>query len=412
MSIRHVCRFCANPLTHTFVDLGTSPLCQRHVTPDNFESAEPFYPLHVYVCEKCLLIQLPEYVSPKEIFTDYAYFSSFVDTLVNHGREYVEMIIPRLGLGPASRVVEIASNDGYLLQHFVKAGIPALGIEPAANVAEAALKKGIPTIVKFFGQETARQVASEYGQADLILGNSVLPHVPNINDFVAGIKLLLKPGGVITLEYQHLKNQMELNQFDTIYHEHFSYLSFLTSEKILAAQGLTIFHVEEVSTHGGSLRIFATHSQPGGPAISDRVIEMRDREVRAGFDRLDHYTTYGHRVAEVKWKLLEFLISAKRAGKRIAAYGAPGKSATLLNFCGIRTDFIDYTVDRSPHKQGNFLPGTRIPILHPDRIQETRPDYLLILPWNLKDEIMKQTSYLRQWGGKWVVPIPELAIVE
>ena len=407
------CRFCAAPLVHTFVDLGTSPLCQRHVTPADFNRAENFYPLHVYVCDRCWLVQLPEYVAPDEIFDDrYAYFSSFSDTMLRHAQAYVEMITAKLKLGAESRVVEVASNDGYLLQYFVRRGIPALGIEPTANTAAAAEQKGVPSVVKFFGRKTASDVRGQHGPADLILGNNVLAHVPDINDFVGGLKILLAEGGVVTMEFPQLLHLIEQNYFDTIYHEHFSYLSFSTVETIFAEHGLTLFDVDEIDTHGGSIRIYAKHADDVTRPVEARVAAMKRREEQAGHRRLDYYQSFGERVKETKRKLLEFLIDAKRAGKSVAGYGAPGKGNTLLNYCGIRTDFLDYTVDRSPHKYGNFLPGTRIPIHHPDKVRETKPDYLLILPWNLREEIMRQMSYVREWGGKFVVPIPEVKVYE
>jgi SAM-dependent methyltransferase len=404
------CRFCRAPLRHTFVDLGMSPLCQTHISTEQLNQMEPFYPLHAFVCEGCFLVQLEEYVSPAEIFTEYAYFSSYSDSWVEHARRYAEAMIRRLGLDAQSRVVELASNDGYLLQHFVRAGIPVLGIEPAANVAKVAVQKGIPTLVRFFGRDTARDIAEEVGRADLLLGNNVLAHVPRLNDFVAGMKALLKPGGVITMEFPHLYRLMEGNQFDTIYHEHFSYFSFFTAEKVFAAHGLTLFDVEELPTHGGSLRIYARHVENRALPVSAAVETLRRRELDAGVTRLETYASFDERVKETKRALLEFLIQAKRAGKRLAGYGAPGKGNTLLNYCGIRTDFLDYTVDRSPYKQGKFTPGTRIPILHPDRIAQTRPDYVFILPWNLKDEIVQQMAHVRDWGGKFVVPIPTVSV--
>jgi 2-polyprenyl-3-methyl-5-hydroxy-6-metoxy-1,4-benzoquinol methylase len=404
------CRFCRAPLRHTFVDLGMSPLCQTHISTEQLNQMEPFYPLHAFVCEGCFLVQLEEYVSPAEIFTEYAYFSSYSDSWVEHARRYAEAMIRRLGLVAQSRVVELASNDGYLLQHFVRAGIPVLGIEPAANVAKVAAQKGIPTLVRFFGRDTARDIAEEVGRADLLLGNNVLAHVPRLNDFVAGMKVLLKPGGVITMEFPHLYRLMEGNQFDTIYHEHFSYFSFFTAEKVFAAHGLTLFDVEELPTHGGSLRIYARHVENRALPVSAAVETLRRRELDAGVTRLETYASFDERVKETKRALLEFLIQAKRAGKRLAGYGAPGKGNTLLNYCGIRTDFLDYTVDRSPYKQGKFTPGTRIPILHPDRIAQTRPDYVFILPWNLKDEIVQQMAHVRDWGGKFVVPIPTVSV--
>ncbi len=404
------CRFCGSTLKHTFVDLGMSPLCESYVNPEQLNQMEPFYPLHVYVCSNCFLVQLQEYVSPQEIFSHYAYFSSYSDTWLQHAKNYTEKVIDRFGLHSSSQVVEIASNDGYLLQYFASKGIPVLGIEPAANVAEVAIKKDIPTVVKFFGRNTAGELAAAGKQANLLVGNNVLAHVPDINDFVAGCQILLHPEGVITMEFPHLMRLMEGNQFDTIYHEHFSYLSLLAVEKIFTAHGLTIFDVEELSTHGGSLRIYASHAEDISKPISQQVKELRIREEAAGFSNLKHYFSFGEKVKETKFNLLEFLISAKREGKSIAGYGAPGKGNTLLNYCGIREDFIDYTVDRNPFKQGKFLPGTHIPIFHPNKIQETKPDYLLILPWNLKNEVMLQMSYVRDWGGKFVVPIPEVDV--
>lgn len=407
---RCCCRFCNSTLEHTFVDLGMSPLCESYVKPEQQNQMEPFYPLHVYVCDRCFLVQLQEYVSPDNIFSDYAYFSSYSDSWLQHAKAYTEKMVERLKLHGQSQVVEIASNDGYLLQYFVAQGVPVLGIEPAANVAEVAIKKGISTVVKFFGQKTACELVAEGKNADLLLGNNVLAHVPDINDFVKGIKILLNPEGVITMEFPHLMRLMEENQFDTIYHEHFSYLSLLTVEKVFAAHGLTIFDVEELSTHGGSLRIYACHAEDTSKPISQQVKELRAREKIAGFTNLKHYFSFSEKVKTTKFKLLDFLINAKQEGKSIAGYGAPGKGNTLLNYCGIRTDFIDYTVDRNPYKQGLLLPGTHIPIFHPDKIKETKPDYLLILPWNLKKEIMAQMSYVRNWGGQFVVPIPEVEV--
>ena len=408
---RYHCRFCAAALERTFVDLGTSPLCQRHVTPDRFDEAEAFYPLHVYVCGRCFLVQLPEYVSPKEIFSDYAYFSSYSQTWLNHVRNYAARMVKKLELDGTSQVIEIASNDGYLLQYFRQLGVPVLGVEPAANVAEVAVGRGIPTVVRFFGRSAARHILGEHGRADLLLGNNVLAHVPDINDFVGGMKILLAEGGIITMEFPHLMQLVAQNQFDTIYHEHFSYLSLMTVEQIFAAHGLTLFDVEELPTHGGSLRIYARHTADQAKAITNRLVDLRQREQEAGMRSMGYYQDFGKNVQETKRKLLSFLISAKSEGKSIAGYGAPGKGNTLLNYCGIRTDFVDYTVDRSPHKQGNFLPGTRIPICHPDRIRQTRPDYVLILPWNLKDEIMEQMADIRGWGGKFIVPIPQVQVL-
>ncbi len=406
------CRFCGTPLSHTFVDLGMSPLCESYLTSEHLNQMEPFFPLHVQVCSECFLVQLPEYVAPEKIFTEYAYFSSYSDSWLAHSKSYAEKMIERFSLSSSSLVVEVASNDGYLLQYFVERKIPVLGIEPAANVAAVAIQKGVPSLVKFFGKETASELAASGCRADLLLGNNVLAQVPDLNDFVAGMKILLKPQGIITLEFPHLQRLMEQNQFDTIYHEHFSYFSLLTTERILAAHGLVLFDVEELPTHGGSLRVYARHAEDGSKPVGKRVTELRSREESLGYRNLETYSRFAEQVKETKRKLLEFLIHAKRSGKRIAGYGAPGKGNTLLNYCAIRTDFLDYTVDRNPYKHGRYLPGTHIPIFPPDRIRETRPDYVLILPWNLKDEIIKQTAYIREWGGKFVVPIPEVQIHE
>jgi SAM-dependent methyltransferase len=404
------CLFCAAPLRHTFVDLGMSPLCESFLTLERLNEMEPFYPLHAWVCERCFLVQVEEYVRPEGIFTEYAYFSSYSDSWLAHARAYVEMITARLGLGADSRVVELGSNDGYLLQFFVARGIPVLGVDPAKNVAEKAIARGVPTITKLFGRQTASELVAGGTRADLICGANVLAQVPDVNDFVAGIALLLKPGGVVTIEFPHLMRLMAENQFDTIYHEHFSYFSFLTAERIFAAHGLTLFDVEELPTHGGSLRIYARHAGETSAPVTERAQRLRAREVTAGLDRLETYAAFTEQVHETKRRLLEFLIGARRQGKRIAGYGAPGKGNTLLNYCGIRTDFVEYTVDRNPYKHGRFLPGTHIPIYPPERIGETRPDYVLILPWNLKDEIMEQLAYIRSWGGQFVVPIPDVKV--
>src|SRR5688572_8695074 len=405
------CRFCGATLSTTFVDLGMSPPCQTHIEPHQLNQMERFYPLHAWVCGACFLVQLEEFVSPGDIFSDYAYFSSYSDSWVEHARRYCEAMIRRFSLGPNSRVMEIASNDGYLLQHFLRSGVPCLGIEPAANVARAALEKGIPTVVRFFGRQTALTLAEEHGQPDLLLGNNVLAHVPDINDFVAGMKLLLKPGGVITMEFPHLQRLMEENQFDTIYHEHFSYLSFSTVQRIFRHHGLELFDAEELPTHGGSLRIFAQHGNDGGYPVSANVSALVERERTLGFDQLDTYEQFAPRVMETKRALLEFLIRAKQDGKRIVGYGAPGKGNTLLNYCGIRQDFLDFTVDRSPHKQGRYTPGTHIPIVDPSAIRKARPDYILVLPWNLLEEIAAQLSYVAAWGCRFVVPIPTVRVV-
>jgi len=406
------CRFCDAGLAHTFVDLGMSPLCESFLPQSQLNQMEPFYPLNVSVCSQCFLVQLEEYVSPDSIFTEYAYFSSFSESWLAHAAAYAEKMESLFGLNQNSFVVELASNDGYLLRNFISRHIPCLGIDPAVNVAQAAEKVGVPTLVRFFDQELARELASQGKQADLILGNNVLAQVPGLNSFVAGIKTLLKPRGVLTLEFPHLLRLMDENQFDTIYHEHFSYFSLIAVERILAEFGLKVFDVEELSTHGGSLRIYACHTGDFTKSDNARVSALRDRELSRGLNTLEAYSTFGEQVRETKRKLLKFLIAAKRQGKTIVGYGAPGKGNTLLNYCGIRTDFLDYTVDRSPYKHGRYTPGTHIPIFPTERIRETRPDYLLILPWNLKDEIMKQCSYIREWGGKFVVPIPEVRVYE
>jgi ubiquinone/menaquinone biosynthesis C-methylase UbiE len=405
-----LCRFCGSPLHHTFVDLGMSPLCESYVTHEQLNQQEVFYPLHVQVCQSCFLVQLEAFVSPEHIFTEYAYFSSYADTWLHHAKTYTDQIVKRLGLNAQSHVVEVASNDGYLLQYFVQKKIPVLGIEPAANIAKVAIAKKIPTRVEFFGVASAQRLLAEGKQADLLIGNNVLAQVPDLNDFIAGMKLLLKPEGVITIEFPHLMCLVAGNQFDTIYHEHFSYFSFTTAEKIFAAHGLTLFDVEELSTHGGSLRIYARHQENGSKPITDTAIALRHRERQAGLATSEYYTAFAEQVRETKRKLLDFLVKTKRMGKTIVGYGAPGKGNTLLNYCGIRGDFLDYTVDRNPYKQGKFLPGTRIPIYAPDKIMETKPDYVVILPWNFKEEIMAQMDYIRTWGGQFLVLIPEVKV--
>jgi hypothetical protein len=405
------CRFCGAAVKETFVDLGMSPLCESYVSEEHANEMEAFYPLHTFVCERCFLVQLDEFVSPQHIFTEYAYFSSYADSWVEHARRYAEMMIELLGLGAESRMVEIASNDGYLLQHFVAKGIPSLGIEPAANVAREARKKGVETIVEFFGVELAEKLAADGQQADAMAANNVLAQVPDINDFVGGFKILLRKGGVATFEFPHLMRLMKGNQFDTIYHEHFSYFSFITAARIMAAHGLRVFNVDELPTHGGSLRLYVCHEDDASKPTSAAALELQRREEAAGFARLETYRNFAEQVKETKRKILKFLIEAREAGKTVAGYGAPGKGNTLLNYCGIRTDFLDYTVDRNPYKHGKYLPGTRIPIFGPEKIAETQPDYVFILPWNFKDEIMQQCAYIREWGGKFVVPIPEVTVV-
>ena len=405
------CRFCNTQLAHTLCDLGMSPLCESILAADQTNQMEPFYPLKVWVCHQCLLVQLEQYVSAEHIFTEYAYFSAFSTAWLDHARNYVAMITDRLGLGPASHVIELASNDGYLLQYFVERGIPALGIEPAVNVAEAARKRGVETLVKFFGKELGAELAAAGKRADLVIGNNVLAQVPDINSFVAGIANVLAPTGTATLEFPHLQRLIEGNQFDTIYHEHFGYFSLLAVETIFAAHGLTVFDVEELWTHGGSIRIYARPTADASRPVGPRVVELRAREDKLGFRDMATYARFEERVRETKRRILELLIAAKRDGKRIAGYGAPGKGNTLLNYCGIRTDFLDFTVDRNPYKHGRFLPGTHIPCFAPDKIDAEKPDYIFILPWNLKDEIMKQLAHTRAWGAKFIVPIPEPQIV-
>jgi SAM-dependent methyltransferase len=404
-----ICRFCRNPIRRTVVDLGMSPLCESYVEAARLDDMEPFYPLHVRICDSCFLVQLRAYVPPEEIFTEYAYFSSYSTSWLEHARRYADMISERLRLGRDKLVVELGSNDGYLLQAFVDRGIPVLGIEPAGNVAEVAVERGVPTEVAFFGADTARRLAAEGRRADLLVANNVLAQVPDLNDFVAGMRLLLAPGGVVTIEVPHLLRLLDRNQFDTIYHEHYSYFSLGTLQRILSAHGLTIFDVEELSTHGGSMRVYAAHAD-GHVAADGSVADLLAREDAAGLSTPEPYASFAARVQETKRRLLEVLISIKREGKSVAGYGAPGKGNTLLNYCGIRGDLVDYTVDRNPYKQGRFLPGTHIPIAHPSKIAERRPDFILILPWNLKDEIIEQLSFVRDWGARFIVPIPEVVV--
>lgn len=405
------CRACNNLLKHTFVDLGMSPLSNAFLKPEQLNLAENFYPLHAYVCENCLLVQLEKFEPPDYIFSDYAYFSSYSDSWLKHAQAYTKLMMERFGFNLNSQIIEIASNDGYLLQYFQQSGIPVLGIEPAANVAKVAQEKGIPTLVRFFGIETAKDLLHQGKQADLLLGNNVLAHVPDINDFVAGMKIILKPNGILTMEFPHLGQLIEQNQFDTIYHEHFSYFSLIAVEKIFTNHGLSLFDVEKLPTHGGSLRIYACHTDNKNIVPEERIAKLKEEEVKAGLDQMETYLDFAQKVRQTKRRLLNFLIEAKNQGKSVVGYGAPAKGNTLLNYCGIRTDLIDYTCDRSPHKQGLFLPGTHIPIYHPDKIRETKPDYLLILPWNLKDEIMQQMIDIREWGGKFVIPIPQVEVL-
>lgn len=407
-----VCRACGAPLSRVFIDLGMSPLCESYLSAEQLDDMEPFYPLRVYQCERCLLVQLREYVAPQDIFGHYAYFSSYSDSWLDHARRYTEAMIERFHLGPQSQVIELASNDGYLLQYFVARNVKALGIEPAANVAEAALAKGVPTRVRFFGRETARELAAEGVRADVLVANNVLAHVPDLNDFVGGMKIVLAPGGVVTIEFPQLARLMAENQYDTIYHEHFSYFTFHTARAVLASHGLTVFDVEQWPTHGGSLRVFARHAENEALAVTARVEAQLAEERAARLDTLAGHEGFAPQVEASKRDLLEFLIKAKRDGKTVAGYGAPGKGNTLLNYCGVRTDLLAYTVDRNPFKQGKFLPGTHIPIYAPERIYQTKPDYILILPWNVRDEIVRQLADARQWGARFVVPIPAVRQVD
>jgi SAM-dependent methyltransferase len=405
-----VCRFCAAPLEAVCADLGMSPLANSYLSPERVNAMEPFYPLRALVCGKCFLVQLEEFETPEQIFSDYAYFSSYSSSWLEHSRRYSEQMIERLGLDERSHVVELASNDGYLLQFFRERQISVLGVEPAANVAEVAKEKGIPTVVEFFGEDVARSLAGE-SAADLLLGNNVLAHVPDLNDFAAGMKVLLKPGGVITMEFPHLMRLIEENQWDTIYHEHFSYFSFLTVSAVFEAHGLRLFDVEELPTHGGSLRIYGAHADDEAKQESDAARELRERERAAGYESLETYLGYGLRVESDKRQILRFLIELKEQGKRVVAYGAPAKGNTLLNYCGVRGDMIEYTCDLNPHKQGHYLPGSHIPIRSPEVLREDKPDVVLILPWNLKDEIVAQLQFIGEWGARFAARTPELTLL-
>jgi hypothetical protein len=405
------CRLCQARLATTFVDLGMSPLCESFLTAGQIDQMEPYFPLRVLVCDRCFLVQLQEYVRPESIFTEYAYFSSYATSWVEHARRYCLMIRDRLGLGSNSQVFEIASNDGYLLQHFLLLNIPVMGIEPAGNVAQAALKKGVPTLIEFFGLGLAKRLVRDGRRADLIIGNNVLAQVPNLNDFAAGMAYLLAPDGVITLEFPHLERLIEENQFDTIYHEHFSYLSLITVDKLARRHGLRVFDVEELATHGGSLRVYLTREEAKHCA-TPAVAKLLDHEQKIGFRDIVTYTKFAPKVHETKRKLLSFLIERKEDRKTICAYGAPGKGNTLLNYCGIGTDFLDFTVDRNPYKHGRFTPGMHIPIRPVSAIDEARPDYLLILPWNLRHEIACQLSYTSEWGCQLIVPIPQVQVID
>jgi len=386
-----------------------SPLANSYLTPEQANAMEPFYPLRVLVCRACFLVQLEAYESAAHIFSDYAYFSSYSTSWLDHARRYVAMVVERFSLGSGSQVVELASNDGYLLQYFREHDVPVLGVEPAANTAEVAIERGIPTKVEFFGRQTATSLARECS-ADLVLGNNVLAHVPDLNDFVSGLPLVLKPEGVITMEFPHLLRLVEDNQFDTIYHEHFSYFSFLTVQRVFGAHGLRCFDVEQLPTHGGSLRIYGCHEE-ASHSETERARQLAERERAAGYDALHLYRSYAARVRASKHEILEFMIGLKREGKRIAGYGAPAKGNTLLNYCGIGRDFVDFTVDRNPHKQGLFLPGTHIPIRSPAAIDEERPDVVFILPWNLREEIMQQLPHIRDWGGRFLVRAPQIGLL-
>jgi hypothetical protein len=405
------CRFCGKSLNHSVVDLGKSPLCESFLNANQLNESEAFFPLQAFVCDGCFLVQVEEYVHGENIFGgEYAYFSSYSDSWLKHAQNYVEAIVPRLGLDSNSKVVELASNDGYLLKNFVERQIPCLGVEPADNVAEVAVAKGVPTTVRFFGTKTAQELVNEGESANLIIANNVLAHVPDLNDFVKGIKILLQSEGVITIEFPHLMRLIEENQFDTIYQEHYCYFSLHTLIQVFEKHGLTIWDVDELGTHGGSLRIYARHTEDDSKPISDNLVRIHNQELKDGVTDLALYQAFEEKVQETKRALLEFLIQAKREGKTVVGYGAPGKGNTLLNYCGIRTYFLDYVVDRNPYKHGKFLPGTHIPVFPTEKIAETKPDYVLILPWNLKTEIVSQLEYIREWGAKFVIPIPELTV--
>jgi len=407
---RPACRFCRAPLPEPFVDLGMSPLCESFLRADELDGMEAFYPLRVYACEQCWLVQLSEYVSPADIFTEYAYFSSYSTSWVEHARRYAETMIDGLSLGAEDLVVELGSNDGYLLRHFVDRGVPVLGIDPAANVTDAARENGVPTLTRFFGREVADELAADGRRASLIAGNNVLAQVPDINDFVAGIARLLAPDGLVTIEVPHLLRLLEGRQFDTIYHEHFSYFSLAASARIFGAHGLDLVDVDELATHGGSIRMHFRHA--GTAAATDRVTHVFAAEHAAGLERPEPYARFAEEIRETKRQILDFLIGEKRAGRSVAGYGAPGKANTFLNYCAIRTDFVDYTVDRNPYKHGRFTPGTHIPIHPPERLAETRPDTIWILPWNLTDEIRRQLEYAREWGARFLVAIPDVRVLD
>lgn len=406
------CRFCHAALGEPFLDLGKQPLANAFVKPENDSKKEFTCPLRVFFCEQCHLAQLSDFSEASEIFNEqYAYFSSFSESWLRHAKAYTDLMVQRFGFNEKSRVVEIASNDGYLLQYFKEKNIPVLGIEPSGNCAEVAIKKGIPTEIKFFGVKTAEELKSQGRQADLLLGNNVLAHVPDINDFVEGLRIALKPGGIITMEFPHLLRLIDEGQFDTIYHEHFSYLSFSVAEKIFAKHGLVLFDVEELPTHGGSLRIYGRHEADTERAVTERANALREREREFGLGKKKTYQEFKKKVEKVRADLLKFLKQCKAEGKTVVGYGAPAKGNTLLNFCGVGTEIIRYTVDASPHKQGHLLPGSRLPVYAPNKISQTHPDYVLILPWNIQEEIIKQMAPVRTWGGKFVVAIPELRVL-
>jgi SAM-dependent methyltransferase len=403
------CRLCSSELRHTFLDLGMSPPCESYLSAAQLDAGETFYPLHVRICANCLLVQLPAYIPAEDIFSDYAYFSSYSDSWVAHARRFVEDAVGELDLGPSSFVVEVASNDGYLLQHSVARGIRSLGIEPAANVAEVARSRDIETEVMFLSEQTGMDVAVRHGQADLVVANNVFAHVPDIVDFSKGLRALVADKGRVSIEIPHLLRLIEGNEYDTIYHEHFSYLSLLTAQRVLAAAGLAVVDIEELPTHGGSMRLWSVPSN-GSVEVQPSVARVLAAEAAAGLDTLDGHKGFAQQVATVRNDFVEFLIASQRDGKRVAGYGAPGKGNTLLNHCGIRSDLMEFTVDRNPHKHGMFLPGTHIPIHPIERLAEERPDYVVIMPWNLRAEITEQLAYVRDWGGQFVVSLPHLEI--
>lgn len=411
MLTTHRCRFCSADINQTFIDLGISPLSNKYLMEEDLDQQEVFYPLHARICDQCLLVQLPEFESPKQIFSDYAYFSSYSDSWLTHSQKYTEMMTNRFNINHDWEVIEIASNDGYLLQYFKEKHIPVFGIEPAKNVAQAAINKGIPTLSAFFGHHLAQQLVQERKKANLLIGNNVLAHVPDLNDFVMGLKILLAPCGILTLEFPHLFTLISENQFDTIYHEHFSYFSLLTVQKVFAHHQLIIFDVEEIPVHGGSLRLFIKHREDERKVVSENIERIIAREKEAGLDKLKTYQCFNKKVRKIKQDLLAFMLKAKGEGKLIAGYGAPAKGNTLLNYCGIKPDFLPCTVDKNPYKQGRFLPGTRIPVFHPEKIKELKPDYLLLLPWNLKNEIIEQMQYIREWGGQFITAIPNVQMI-